>query len=685
MPARGSFSNHPRPDSFDATSSFARSGWRKDLPAVKHCAQCGGQSSDRSQYCYHCGASLAEPKAKSATVPQGPLVPPRQEARLATPDPPVVADGAAEQSGCPARGHATTVDDPALGPTDAARDGAGAALARPEPAAAAAAGQPLDPQKLAAAARRSATASPGTVVDGKYAIERVLGRGGMGVVYLARELHTGVEVVLKAVRAEIAHRAEVRRRTFAEGRALARIDHANVVQLKAVVSEPDDLWLVMQYIEGESLEQTIERSGQAGVSMSMAEVLRIFRQVAAGVAAAHREGLIHRDLKPGNILVRRKDGVVKVTDFGIAKVEQDALAGKSQTKGFVGSPFYTSPEQVTGQRDLDRRVDIYALGILLYEMFTGQVPFDAESTFEIMRMHTEQPLPSVTALRPDVPAAVDGVLAKAAAKDREQRFQSCEELLQALEAAAAPPAEAPGPVGPSQVADVKALGTVSAAAAALPTQQTAVPRKSHAWLYVLLPLLLVGAGVGAALATGLVVLPSSSKPKPSAPPVTTTSSSPPATSASAEPPPPLEQLAGRWVSDSGRAMDAVLVADALEFRVVDAKHFAPQDYRVGEPRFVLHRLPGEDHKFAVEDRIRPLPPTGHKYDSARARTTCYAVWTKAKGEPLRAGYDGKQLSVYFAKIEPEDHNFVKAGRTIVSCRGLEKLGANRVHSVLRRP
>ena len=282
----------------------------------------------------------------------------------------------------------------------------------------------------------------GTVVDNKYVIERVLGEGGMGIVYLAKDKNIGVDVVLKAIRAELAHRPDVRERTLSEGQALARIDHPNVVRFNAVIVEGGMLWLVMQYIEGESLEARIQRLAAAGQHLPLDEALRIFKQVCQGVAAAHKEGLIHRDLKPANILLRGKDGVAKVSDFGIAKTEGDAREGKGVTKGIVGSLWYMSPEQVRGRRDLDKRVDIYALGVVLYEMLTGRVPFDADSQFEVMRLHAEQPLPSVSLQRGDVPPQVDQIIQRATAKDRDHRFPSCEELLAAVEQVPLGPAPA---------------------------------------------------------------------------------------------------------------------------------------------------------------------------------------------------------------------------------------------------
>jgi eukaryotic-like serine/threonine-protein kinase len=288
----------------------------------------------------------------------------------------------------------------------------------------------------------------GAVVDGKYRIVRILGEGGMGVVYLARALHTEVDVVVKAVRPEIAHRPDIRERTLAEGKALAHIDHPNVVQLKSVVVTDNDLLLVMQYIDGETLEDRIVRHRSEGRPMPLGEVINIFRQVLQGVAAAHAEHVIHRDIKPGNILIRKKDGAVKVTDFGIAKPEEDARESQRLTKGIIGSVHYMSPEQVTGQRQIDRRADVYALGILLFEMLTGKVPFDAESTYEIFRQHVEDPIPSVSAGRPDLPPALDMVLSKACAKSRDDRYKSCEEFLEALKGIEDQPTGSGVTVGP---------------------------------------------------------------------------------------------------------------------------------------------------------------------------------------------------------------------------------------------
>ena len=608
---------------------------------MKRCDKCGAPSTDDSAFCGECGSTIATHDTVADAVPDAP----------------------APQAG--------TVPG---GPISAAMKAA--------PALAPPAGAPRGPS-------RPRHVPPGTVVDKKYAIERVLGEGGMGVVYLARDVNTGVEVVLKAIRVELAHRNDVRERTLAEGRALAHIDHANVVQLKAVVAEGDSLWLVMQYVDGESLETTIAHHVQTRQPIPVPEVLRIFRQMLAGVGAAHREGVIHRDLKPANILIRKKDGVAKVSDFGIAKVEEDARAGRGQTKGIIGSLWYMSPEQVSGRRDLDKRVDIYALGIVLYEMLVGHVPFDAESDYEIMKMHTSAPVPWVSKMRKDVPLALDEIIQKACAKDREARYPSCEEFLAALDAVDAPAARARTPSPPVEDPGPRhtALGPRGPviATAEIPPERPA----RAGWMLPVIGIVVVAAGSLAVMfGTGFLQSPGvttspSGRSAETSPSSSAHSTAQPASSGG-PPRSPLESLAGTWVTENGRHFDAVLAGGALEFRVHDSTEFLPQDYQTGEARIVLRPRSGDSTSFDVEDRIRPLPPAGMSYDSANARSTCLALFTKAGTHPLTAVFDGTRLAVDFAKIEPSPGNFVMDGNKVASCRGLERLGASKTPVVLNR-
>lgn len=631
--------------------------------------------------------------------------------------------------GAPSQGSsaATVPGAPAAEALEAPAPPAAPAAASPAKAAPTPQAGAIAMSSAARAAQRSAHLPRGTVIDQKYSIERVLGEGGMGVVYLAEDIHTRTPVVLKAVRSDLAHRKDVRERTLAEGRALAQIDHPNVVHLNAVVVEGEGLWLVMQYIDGESLERRIRRYIEEKRPMPVDEALSVFRQIVAGVNAAHREGLIHRDLKPANVLIRSKDGTAKVTDFGIAKVEDDARAGKGMTKGIIGSLWYMSPEQVTGRRDLDKRVDVYALGIVLYEMLVGRVPFDADSDHEIMRQHIQAPVPLISHMRRDVPEAIDAMIQKACAKDREGRFADAEEVMRALdglasagprasaisvdERASTSAAEAPRARASADVkttaSDDEPLKTTPADAAPEPTAKA---KGSRAWIWVVAAVAVLGSGGAALVALGVVPGLHLAKPRaparadaiPSAPssaPLAASSqraAPPPAKTSvpsaqasasaapSAPPKPPLEALVGPWVSN-GRDLDAVLSGNELEFRVRDPAQFDPQGYEQGEARFALLEIPGETRVFSVEDRVRPIPPAGKTYDVKRSRSACREIWTQAGGQPLKATFDGARLTVEFAKIEPKASNFIIEKGTITSCIGLRKLPTAKVVSALTRP
>jgi serine/threonine-protein kinase len=585
--------------------------------------------------------------------------------------------------------------------------------------------------------------APGTIVDKKYEILRVLGEGGMGIVYLAQDANTGIRVVLKAIRPELSHRKDVRERTLAEGRTLARIDHPNVVYLNAVVADESGLWLVMQYIEGESLDKTIKRyraSGAEGADhfVSFTVALDIFRQILEGVAAAHREGVIHRDLKPANVLVRKKDGVAKVTDFGIAKPEEQARVGQGNTKGVIGSLWYMSPEQVQGRRDLDKRLDIYALGILLYELLTGSVPFNAESSYEIMRQHVETPLPKVKDKRRDVPAWIDRVLARACAKKREDRYASCEEFIADLDrelggpmrpvagatrvlAAYPPPektmddegkdrADAPAAqAGPKPAAvpprPAPETSQEPPAAAAPSTASPASKAKTHLpdpegeasppgaretrtgrpWLVpgVFVAVAAIAGGAYLALRDTAPARPK----REQAPTSASTVTNEPAPEASAtggakvpSPADPLDGLVGAWRSEKGTDFDAVRVGARVEFRVVDPAQLAPADYAAGEPRFILRATDAAD-TFSVEETMRPH--FAEPFDP-KARTTCQEIWTEVDGRPLLATTDGSNLRVDFARASFDPKMAVVEDGKVVGCNKLRGAVGGRARTTLTR-
>ena len=663
------------------------------------CAACGSSEPAAASRCGACGAALGVARTVDDLAPVGASGQPP-----ATPPTSTVPGAPASAAVSPA--HVS----PAARPAQSAQNRAAAAAFVPA----------------------------GTLIDGKYSIVRLLGQGGMGVVYLARDIHTDVDVVLKAVRSELAHRPDVRQRTLAEGRVLAQIDHPNVVHLKAVVVDDKSLWLVMQYIEGESLDRTIERHVEQKTQMPLGEALRLFRQIASGIAAAHAEGVIHRDLKPANVLLRKKDRVAKVTDFGIAKAQHEDSTGRVQTRGVIGSVWYMSPEQVTGRRDLDERVDIYALGVVLFQMLTGRVPFDGESDYEIMRAQAEEPLPLAAQARPDLPPSIDALLRKLCAKKREDRFASCADVLAALDrieadlaapavaapppasrtappvAAQTPPNDATSPdAAPSPgasrdltappVASTRDLGPSLPRASDRPSAPSATPpekpaRRLGAW--VALGLVVAAAGSVATLVVAGVLPPPSKWMGAPAPPRGSATSEPPAvptatatvtatatasaTATAAPPPSAFDALVGTWVGNGERTLEAVKVADAIELRVKDPAQFAPAPYEAGEARIVLRRVPGQESVFAVEDRLRPDPPVAYPFHPERARGTCQDIRTELGGAPLRATVDGGRLSVELVKIEPGRPNFVFEKGQTISCVGLSKLPASKVVSVLTK-
>lgn len=536
----------------------------------------------------------------------------------------------------------------------------------------------------------------GDVVDNKYRIVSVLGEGGMGIVYLARDQNTDTNVVVKAIRGEMAHEPDLRDRVKAEGRALAHIDHPNVVRLNSIVIEHDELYLVMQFVDGQSLDRIIEQRNQTRTPLPFPQALGIFRQVIAGVGAAHREGVVHRDIKPGNVLIRSRDGVAKVTDFGIAKEEEDAKAGKGKTRGIIGSLWYMAPEQVTGRRDLDKRLDIYALGVLFFEMLTGRVPFDAASDYDIMKMHVEAPLPSVSAGRSDVPPWVDTVLARACAKDREHRYSSCDELLAAIDQfapqgtaaipAVAPPSHQPTSSLPAIPATPPPVSHRATTIDDSPSSRTTPPapaaRPRWPWALGASVLLAGGGAVWLFGFSGLLDDPtprpaSSTRPASSARPVASTSPS-----ASAAPVGRLASLQGKWVSESGRRYQAVQISDILEFRVVDPSQFAGQDYQLDEPRFVLSEAKGQPW-LAVDDKIRPRGPSNTTFDPS-SRGTCQAVWKLIRGEPLKAYFDGTKLRVDMVNISPELSHFEQRAGRVVGCNRLDTAKADRIETTLTR-
>jgi len=262
------------------------------------------------------------------------------------------------------------------------------------------------------------------LVGGRYRLEEMLGEGGMGQVYRAIDTVINKTVAMKCMTAGLPE--EEKKRFEQEAHSMAKIKHENVVDVTDFGRLENDLpFFVMELLKGEDLFKMIEREG----ALPLERVIKIASQVCRGLGAAHQEGIVHRDVKPQNILLVKwsgKEDFVKIIDFGIAKV----LGGKGVTvAGLIGTPFYMSPEQATGD-PVDHRTDIYSIGIMMYEMLTGKVPFIGENNQKTLHLHLYvQPMPPSEA-RPDLrfPPEVDLVILKAIEKDRNKRFQSASEL-----------------------------------------------------------------------------------------------------------------------------------------------------------------------------------------------------------------------------------------------------------------
>jgi eukaryotic-like serine/threonine-protein kinase len=276
-------------------------------------------------------------------------------------------------------------------------------------------------------------------LGGTYAIERELGRGGMGAVYLARDLSLDRLVAIKVLPPELAVRHELRERFLRESRTTASFSHPHIVPVHSIVEQPQLLGYVMGYVEGESVTSWVARTGPLGAR----DAVRLLREVAWGLSYAHGRGIVHRDVKPDNILVERATGRAMVTDFGIARSRE--VSGLTAVGEVVGTPQFMSPEQAAGDV-LDGRSDLYSLGVVAWYALTGKAPFDATSAGAVMAMHLTQPLPPLAPLRPDLPRAIVDVVERCLAKDPAGRFQTGEELVTAVDAVYTAVREVPPPM-----------------------------------------------------------------------------------------------------------------------------------------------------------------------------------------------------------------------------------------------
>ncbi|HWA77493.1 MAG TPA: serine/threonine-protein kinase [Polyangiaceae bacterium] len=359
----------------------------------------------------------------------------------------------------------------------------------------------------------------GATIDGRYKVEAQLGEGGMGVVYRCTHTIIGKKVAMKVLRADLARDAEVTERFLNEAKAASLIGNAHIIDISDFGQFADGAtYFVMEFLAGTPLSKALE----GGAAIPISRIIHIARQLAEGLAAAHESGIVHRDLKPDNIfLIARgaEKDFVKILDFGIAKVSTSGEGKLTRAGAVFGTPHYMSPEQAAGA-PVDHRGDVYSLGVILYEMASGRVPFDADNFMGILTQHMYKAPVPMRALVPapaDVPPGLEAIVLKSLSKRPEDRYQTMGELIADLDKLAA--GQVPNAVnemmarsnGFNVPADYFNKGQMPAPIPATPIE---IPQKSR-W-----PLAAGLAGVAAAVMLVVAIFAKSNKSDASSPSLT---------------------------------------------------------------------------------------------------------------------------------------------------------------------
>ena len=384
----------------------------------------------------------------------------------------------------------------------------------------------------------------GQVLAGRYLIQRKLGEGGMGAVYLATHNVLEKQVALKVLHGEFARKPDLVERFMQEAKAASRIRHENVIDISDFGTTPEGLvFFAMELLTGHDLHEEIARARLAGQLLPWQRSKRIFLQICAALGAAHALGIIHRDLKPENIYLvdfLGEPDFVKLLDFGIAKLTEVAEGDRKLTRTgmLFGTPEYMSPEQARGDT-VDPRVDVYAMGCILFQLITGRVPFEAENFMGVLSLHLTQPPPVIPTEVFDsigAPRALAQVIDRALAKDRNQRFATIDELSRAVRAASGD--KVTGPVAtqgnvaaPASTATFGRVKTQWTGNLSVPEVDAAAPPRKSRLPLVVGAVLLVG---GAAAVSAVLVSRGGS------PPSTATANARPVTAPSAVEPPPVQ-------------------------------------------------------------------------------------------------------------------------------------------------
>ncbi len=260
----------------------------------------------------------------------------------------------------------------------------------------------------------------GQKINDRYEVKALIGEGGMANVYLGYDTILGRDVAIKVLRGDLADDEKFVRRFRREAQSASLLNHPNIVQIYDVGEDDGNFYIVMEYINGQTLKQIIKKRNR----LSISETIDIMCQLTDGLSSAHDSYIIHRDIKPQNIMIL-DDGMVKITDFGIAMAVN--ASDLTQTNSVMGSVHYLPPEQASG-RGSTIKSDIYSLGIMLYEMLAGTMPFRGETAVEIAMKHLKSPMPSIRKLRDDVPQSLENIILKAAAKNPKNRYNNVREL-----------------------------------------------------------------------------------------------------------------------------------------------------------------------------------------------------------------------------------------------------------------
>jgi len=300
-----------------------------------------------------------------------------------------------------------------------------------------------------------------------YRVTGILGQGGMGVVYEAEHMLLGRKAALKTLLADLSDNTEFKERFIRESQVVAAIDHPNVIPIYDAGEADGAAYIAMRFVPGDDLAEQIRRDGPQAASAA----LTLLEQVGAALDAAHARGLVHRDVKPANILIEETTGRIYLTDFGIVK-EQGRTSG-TKAGFFLGTIDYAAPEQIEG-KELTPAADLYAFGCVLYECLTGHRPFEGPTDMAVVRAHVLEPPPKATALRPDLPAALDAVIERALAKEASERYRSARELIEAARLALAGAQDAAAAPAPGRV-DAVAAAPIAAAPQRKRTTVTNLP------------------------------------------------------------------------------------------------------------------------------------------------------------------------------------------------------------------